>query len=159
MEYATNSLYKKKYKKNHFQILKLFGVVYILFPLMAYLSYKKYDTSPDNIIITLIIFAITFIGGHIAVINTIITFNRIANNMVINGSNVIITSKVLFSGKYKQAMLNKDQITISKGEFPWNATKEGIKGIIIRDRKSRDQYYIIEAYFDEYEELVAQLKK
>lgn len=47
---------------------------------------------------------------------------------------------------------------MSKGTFNWNGEGDKARGPIIRDKKKTKKYYIIEAYFDNYEELSETLK-
>ena len=158
MEYTANSLFKKGYKNKHLQILGHFGVCYIIFPLMAIFNYEKYN-SFDSKVITSFILAITLIGGNIATISTIKLFNRIVNKMIISNSEITIITINLFSKKLKQVILQKDRISISKRTFPWEEKRMIPHGVIIRDKKTRTEYYIVEAYFDEYDDLVEQLKQ
>lgn len=157
MEYIVNSLFEKGDRKRIFQIIKLFVGGNFVFLLLGYLHYNQYDT-PSNAAITLFFLTIILLGCNYVVYISIRSYNCVVRYIKINKDDIEINTKSLFTRKKSLIKLSKEIITVSKGTFEWNGHGHSARGIIIRDKKNKKEYYIIEAYFDEYDKLVEQLK-
>ena len=158
--FNANSRFKEGRKRGIRKIINLFIGGNIANVLMFYAYSSDTSFSSDALLKTLD-YLVVIIGAFICNLGTHLLIRdngHIIKAIELWDHQLEILTISTFRKKERRYSLPYKQISISKGAFGWNGEGDKARGLIIRDKKKMKKYYIIEAYFDNYEELSETLK-
>lgn len=156
--FNANSRFKEERKKGIQGIVKFFIAGNLINIAMFCLYSSMYKETPLKIP-TLLVFIVGSFMCNYSVYLGIKNFSYSVKTIDFHNGQIELSIISVWGNKEKIIILSYTQISVSKRSLDPSSKSDLGRGLTIRNKKNRKQYYIVEGYFNEYDSLSEILKR